>query len=108
MMTMRSLRLILALVLAASLAVMPMSAGMAMSYGAKAEMGMSEGGQDCPCCNALHKCAPDTCMLKCFSAAAMTVDGPLLEQPLPQLFLEIGAPTPSPFSTRPDPPPPRS
>src|SRR5262249_9850317 len=100
---MRSLRFILAVMLIAGLAILPVAAATAMTHTAKVEMNMGDMGSDCPCCNSAHKCAPDTCLLKCFSVAATVVDGPHLTQPLPQLFLQIGALAPSPFSARPDP-----
>src|SRR5882724_4337841 len=99
-MMMRSLRFILALVLATTLTLLPISAGIAKSHGSEAGISMSEAGHDCPCCNAMQECASDICILKCFSAAATTVDGPLLVQPLPQSFVQIGALAPPPFSPR--------
>lgn len=104
---MRSVRLIIAVLLAASLAILPMSAAMAMTHAAKAEMSMGASGDNCPCCNAARKCATDTCQFKCFSAPAI-LEGAPLAQPRPELFIAIGEATLSPFLARPDPPPPRS
>lgn len=69
---MRILRLIWAVILAASLAILPVSAAMAMTHGAKAEMSMSSPGDDCPCCNPSKA---NACSLKCCHLQALTVEG---------------------------------
>jgi hypothetical protein len=102
------IRLLIAVLLATSLAILPVSAGMAMAHAAKAEMAMSASDGDCPCCNAAHKCAPDTCMLKCFSVSAIALDARPAVHPVPAPFPELGVTTLVAFSPRPDPPPPRS
>ena len=104
---MRALRLIMAVLLAASLAVLPVSASMAMTHAAKAKMSMSASGADCPCCNAAKKCATDICMFKCFSTPAISVDGFPLAQPLPEPLIAVRVAALSPFSRQLDPPPPR-
>jgi hypothetical protein len=105
---MRLIRLVIAGLLAASVAVLPVSVGMAKLHEAKAEMSMSAPDSDCPCCNAAHKCATDICTLKCYNSAALYVEGQLLVGPLPEPLIEMASPAMSPFSQRPDPPPPRS
>jgi len=105
---MRFIRLVIAVLLAASVAILPVSAGMAKLHAAKAEMSMSAPDSDCPCCNAAHKCATDICTLMCYNSAALSVEGPPLVGPLPQPFIDMVSVTMSPFSQRPDPPPPRS
>lgn len=105
---MRGFRLVIAVMLAASLAILPASAAMAVSHAAKAEMSMTAAGSDCPCCDAAHKCSPDTCMISCHGVSAISAVGPDLIQPLPELFVDMGPADLSPFSARPDPPPPRS
>jgi hypothetical protein len=64
---MRVIRFVIAALLTMSLAVLPMSAGMAMSHDTMAEMNTGASGHDCPCCNAAHKCAPDNA---CSNASA--------------------------------------
>lgn len=104
-------RLIIAVLLVASLTIHPISAGMAITHVANAEMTMGAssdtGGDDCPCCSATGKCSTDICMLKCFNVPAVLIEGLPETRPLPRLFVDIGWATMSPFSTRPDPPPPR-
>jgi hypothetical protein len=107
---MRGVRFILALVLATSLIILPMSAGMAMSHvhASKTEMGMGTSGADCPCCNAAHKCAADTCMLKCFSVSALALEARPLMQPFVTVFAAVVMKRLVGYAPRPDPPPPRS
>jgi hypothetical protein len=104
---MRAIRLVVAVVLAMSLTVLPMSAGMAKMHVATAEMGVDTSGNSCPCCDAAHKCATGMCMLNCYNVPAISVEGLPLTQPLRERFVALGAPVPAPFSRRPDPPPPR-
>ena len=105
---MRSFRLIIAVLLAVSLSIVPVSAAMAVMHVGAAEMSVSEPGSDCPCCDAAHKCATDICTLKCHSSTAISVELKPLTERLPQRFAVMGAIRPSPFSPQPDPPPPRS
>jgi len=105
---MRVIRFVIAALLTMSLAVLPASAGMAMSHSAMAEMSAGASGHDCPCCNAAHECASDQCMLKCFSVSAIGIDVSPLVAPLPAPFAAAAMTTLVAFSARPDPPPPRS
>ena len=105
---MRRLRFIIAVLLAVSFTVLPVAAGMARTHGASSAMSMSASMDDCPCCNAAHKCAPDTCMLKCFSVSAIALDGMPLLAPLSEPFSIVAMRKPAASSPRPDPPPPRS
>lgn len=105
---MRTLRLILAVLLMASLTISPVAAGMGATHAAKTEMSIGASGGDCPCCNAAKKCATDTCMFTCYSVPVLSVEGLPLIEPLPKAFVAVGLATFSPFSPRPDPPPPRS
>lgn len=104
---MRTIRLVVAVLLAMSLTVLPMSAGMAKMHVATAEMDVDTPGNSCPCCDAAHKCATDICMLACYCVPAISVEGPPLTQPLRERLVALGAPVLAPFSQRPDPPPPR-
>ena len=108
---MRVLRLLIVVLLATSLSLLPVSAVMAMTHTANAEMTMSafseNGGDDCPCCSAAGKCSTNICTLKCFSVPGVLIEGLPGAQPSPQLFVDVGGATMSPFSPRPDPPPPR-
>lgn len=105
---MRTIRLAIAVLLAMSLTILPVSAAMNVGHVAKAEMSMGASGDDCACCNATKKCLTDICMFKCYNAPAISVEGMPSAQPLPQPYVAIRAAFLSPFSTRPDPPPPRS
>lgn len=105
---MRIARSIFAALLAVSLAVVPMVAATAMPHASKAEMTMSAPGDDCPCCNAAHKCPSDTCVFKCYMGPALFVARMELMQPLPQVFAPMSAAQLSPFAARPELPPPRS
>jgi len=105
---MRAIRLIIAGLLAASLTILPLSAGMAMANAAKSEMSMSASVDDCPCCNPAKTCAADHCLFACYNAPAISAGGLPLVQPPPQPLVGIGLTTMSPFLRQPDPPPPRS
>ena len=105
---MRAIRLIVVVLLAASLGILPVSAGIAMTHAAKAEMSMSASGTDCPCCNAAKKCVTDHCQFKCFNTPAISVDGFPLAQPVPEPLAPVCVAALSPFSRQLDPPPPRS
>jgi hypothetical protein len=105
---MRFIRVVIAVLLAVSLAILPVSSAMAAMHAGNPEMSMSAPDSDCACCNAAHKCATDICTLKCYNSAALYVEGQLLVGPLPQPLIDMASPAMSPFSQRPDPPPPRS
>lgn len=105
---MRIVRIIVAVLLAASLAIPPITTAMAMTSAAKAEMSMVTSGSDCPCCNAAKKCAADLCQFKCFHTLAISVEGLPLAEPLPEPLVAVYAASFSPVTLRPDPPPPRS
>jgi hypothetical protein len=105
---MRTVRLVIAALLAMSLAILPVWAGMAAMHAAKTEMSMSASGVSCPCCDTANKCASDICMVKCFNAAALLVEGQPFEESLLKLFVGTGLTAMSPFAPQPDPPPPRS
>lgn len=105
---MRIIRSIVAALLALSLIVVPIAGATAMPHASKAEMSMSASGDDCPCCNAAHKCPSDTCILKCYMGPALFVARMASMRPLPQVFAPMGAAQLSPFAPRPELPPPRS
>lgn len=104
---MRLSRLILALLIATSLSVLPMSTGMRMTHAAMADMSMGAPGDKCPCCNPAHKCSPDDCLLVCYSAPAISTTGLILADPLPEHLVAFGPAMPAPFLRQPDPRPPR-
>ena len=104
---MGALRFIFAVLLAASLAMLPVSAAMA-SHAAKAEMSIGASDKDCACCDAAHKCPADACVVTCHAVSAISAVGPALSQPLPEAFASAALTEWSPFLARPDPPPPRS
>jgi len=108
---MRTIRLMIVALFAVNLAIVPISAAMAMSamsHGAKTEMSMSSSMHDCPCCNAAKKCATDLCQFKCFGTPAISVRGLSLVEPLPETLIAGATAAWSPVTLRPDPPPPRS
>jgi hypothetical protein len=101
---MRIARLIWALVLAASLAGLPVVATMATAHAAKADMSASASGDSCPCCK---QGKPDTCPLECCHVQAMTVEGLLFSKPMSERFVAHEASAGIAVTPRPDPPPPR-
>jgi len=105
---MRFIRLVIAVLLATSVAMLPVSAGATKLHAAEAEMSMGAPGSDCPCCDAAHKCATDVCTLKCCNTVALAVEQAPLAGPFVQPFNELAGAAMSPFLQRPDPPPPRS
>jgi hypothetical protein len=102
---MRICRLFFAVLLAMGLATLPISAAVAMTYAAKAEMGMSSSADDCPCCKPAQL---GTCLLKCCHIQAISADSPAAVHPLPPLFPEAAVELGTAVSFAPDPPPPRS
>ena len=108
MIAMRLLRVVLALLLAASIAASPAMAGMALSKSAKAEMSMGSSADHCPCCDKTKKCPADHCMLQCYDVPAIVSATIVLQRSLHHTFARVDAVAPSPFPPRPDPPPPRS
>ena len=105
---MRIYRLVIVALVALSFAVVPLAAGMAGVHGASSEMSMGASHDDCPCCNAAHKCPADICMLKCFNVSAIAVELSPMMAPLPAPFAASGVTPLVALITRPDPPPPRS
>jgi hypothetical protein len=105
---MRTYRLVIAVLLAVSFAALPVAAGMARVHAASSEMSMGASGDDCPCCDAAHRCPADTCMLKCFNVSVIAIEGAPFVAPVPAPFAAAILPTLVAFSARPDPPPPRS
>ena len=105
---MRTYRLAIAVLLALSFTILPVSAGMARMNAASSEMSMGAPGDDCPCCDAAHKCPGDTCALTCFNVSAIAADASPLLAPLPAPFASIALTPLVAYSPRPDPPPPRS
>ena len=105
---MRTVRLIIAALLAMSLAILPVSAGMTAMHAAKTEMSTNASGDSCPCCDPANTCAADICTAKCFNAAALLVEGQPFAESLLKRFVGTGLTAMSPFAPQPDPPPPRS
>jgi hypothetical protein len=105
---MRTYRFVIAVLLALSFTILPVAAGMARMHAASSEMSMGASGDDCPCCDAAHRCPVDTCMLKCFNVSAIAIDGSPFVAPLPAPFAPAAMTPLVAFSARPDPPPPRS
>jgi len=101
---MRIARLILAGLLAASLAVLPVSAAVTMTHATNAEIGMGASGDDCPCCKSVR---PDACPLAGCYMQAISVAGPALATPTAASFDEPGSQILVGLSLPPNPPPPR-
>lgn len=106
---MRIFRLLSALVLAAGLALLPVSAAMAMTHAAKPDMGMgasmSASADDCQCCNAVEL---DACPLACCHFQVLNVEGLAIARPMSGRLVGREAETVVWLALRPDPPPPRS
>ena len=100
----RAFRLLCALVLAGSLAVLPVSAAFAMTHAANAEAGIVASGDDCPCCNPEKA---ETCFVKC-CVQALIVHGTEATKPAPARFDQAAARRSAALALGPDPPPPRS
>jgi hypothetical protein len=100
---MRIFRFICALVLAASLAVLPVSAALAMSHVTKSDTSLMAPGDDCPCCTPTE---PESC-LKCCHVQSLPIEGLLVTGPVPARFTELGADRFAAVVLGPDPPPPR-
>jgi len=99
------IRLIWALVVAASLASQPVAAATAMAHVAKAGMSASAPGDDCPYCNPAK---PDTCSFKCCQMQALAVEALPIVKPSPERYIEEEATSKTAATVRPDPPPPRA
>lgn len=104
---MRILRLIIAVLLTASLAVSPALASVGAMHAAHTEMSMG-ASDDCPCCDPADMSATDACKLMCYQVPALPVEGTAVMKSVRQWFIAAGLGTLSPFSVAPDPPPPRS
>jgi hypothetical protein len=102
---MRSFRLVWALVLAASLAILPVSTSFAMADVAKTEIGMTAPGEDCPCCKPMKV---DRCFVKCCQMQGVAVDGLVIAKPRTPRLVAFSANRLVAVALRPDPPPPRS
>jgi hypothetical protein len=91
--------------LTVSLAVLPLSAAVAMGHGAKAEMAMSATGDDCPCC---QPAVSDACPLVCCHVTALAASGWMIARPRVGSPLDAEAGAFVANIVRPEPPPPRS
>jgi hypothetical protein len=103
---MRAVRLILVVLIALALAVLPVSAGLAMPHGTMHETGMN-ASDDCPCCDKTPDRAAHVCHVKCCGAVAILAAEQSLAAPRAEAASEMPAAVLSPFISRPDPPPPR-
>lgn len=103
---MRSFRLVCALVLAAGLAMLPVSGALAMAHAANVDAGMTMAlGDDCPCCKSEKT---ETCFLKCCHVQALMVDGVEAAKTTSPRFGETALHLFAALALGPDPPPPRS
>ena len=102
---MRSFRLICALVLATSLAILPVSAAFALTHMAKSEAGIVAAGDDCPCC---QPAKADSCLLKCCHLQALVVDGMAIAKSRSLHVAEFSTQRFAALASGPEPPPPRS
>jgi hypothetical protein len=71
---------------------LPVAAGMAKMHSASSEMSMGTSSDDCPCCDAAHRCPSDICALKCFNVSAITAEASSLSAPLPAPFMAATMP----------------
>jgi hypothetical protein len=95
---------ICALALAASLAILPVSATLAMMHAAKPDVAMMATSDDCPCCK---PAVSNTCLFKCCHVQALVVDGRVLSKPASPVFFEPSVAFFVAVVLGPDPPPPR-
>lgn len=103
---MLAVRLVLAALIALALAVLPVSAGLAMPHGTMHETGMN-APDDCPCCGKTPDPAAHVCHVKCCGAVAILAAQQPLAGPRAEAADEMPATALSPFMSRPEPPPPR-
>jgi hypothetical protein len=103
---MRIVRLLSAIVLAASLALAPVGAASAMTHAADAGMAMmDQSADDCPCCK------PDVSKsgsLDCCHLSALPIAGLTMAMPVAEGLGDSRTAALVSFLARPDPPPPRS
>src|SRR5581483_5131523 len=100
---MRIVRSILAALLTLSLVVVPVAASASVAtHATKAEMSMSAPGDDCPCCNADHKCPSDICAFKCATGPALFVARVVTQQPLRPRLVPTRSARLSPFAPHPE------
>jgi hypothetical protein len=93
------------LVLAVSLAFLPISAALAMAHGADASMTMGASADDCACCEPRMS---DTCPLVCCHLSVLAVTLLAMPRPAPLRLVADNARPSASLLGRPDPPPPRS
>jgi hypothetical protein len=122
---MRAIRLAIAALVVAALAVVPAAAGAVTTPPVKAEMSMAAPSDvGCPCCCgqpdrcAGHGCADHSgtndactngaCMQKCHGTTAISIESLELSHPSRDVPADAGPIAMAPYSARPDPPPPRS
>jgi hypothetical protein len=104
-----------AVLLAASLPILPLSGALAKTFAVAPEAhaimpetAASTSSDDCPCCDASRKCLTEQCFQACGSTAAILAgDAGLVPPHLPALVEAVLAAA-MPFSSRPDSPPPRT
>lgn len=101
---MRIFRSILITLIAASVALLPVSAATAMAHATMADMSMSAPDGECASCKAI---ASDLCSLKCCGVQMLSVEGLVLAEPMPERFVRQDTARVAAVSPRPDPPPPR-
>ena len=108
--TMRSVRTIVAVLIALGLTLSPVAAGMVQVKMVKCdhEMMMVMDQDDCACCDEAAKCPPSACLLKCFNSQAVrSSDAP----PLALVHERLGAVSAVTARSQtfpPEPPPPRA
>jgi uncharacterized protein involved in high-affinity Fe2+ transport len=97
-------RLFWVLVVAAGVAISPVSTAMLMSHAAKADVGASAAGDDCPCCKPAKV---DPCPTACCYLQAVAAEGWAIARPVSPWFGAQESDTVLPIAHQPDPPPPR-
>jgi hypothetical protein len=101
---MRVLRLLFALLVAASLASLPIAATMASAQAGEPHASMSASDTDCPCCRSTQQHAGQ---LKCCGLQALLVEGWAVPKPSAGRFAEGAQERGVDQLPQPDPPPPR-
>lgn len=103
---MRAVRLVLTLLIAGSLAMLPVSTAVAMSHASSAEMNMSASPDGEPCCG---PAGADSCPVAAYChLQLLTTEQPPLARPAASFFAPVSAPDVPGAALAPDPPPPRS
>ena len=119
---MRSVRIIIAVLIALGLTLSPVAAGMLQAKMVKCdhertmqhdqmvdhEQDMKSGQADCLCCQDAAACPPSSCAAKCFDSVIGLVDTSIFVQPIAERLHDFSAVAVTSLGYPPEPPPPRA